>query len=153
MKMLSPVIGGWYKDLQTSALFEVIDWDPTTLTIETQYLDGEISEYDLDAWREMLLQTAEAPEDWRSTDLVRHPVTISVSDKAQHQGDGSNVLGDPRVALAWLVNELSGLGITLAAGQVVTTGTCAAPIPVGPGDTVTADFGALGKVNLRFSDS
>ena len=94
-----------------------------------------------------------APEDWRSTDLVRHPAAISVSDKAQHQGDGSNVLGDPRVALAWLVNELSGLGITLAAGQVVTTGTCAAPIPVGPGDTVTADFGALGTVNLRFRDA
>ena len=61
MKMLSPVVGGWYKDLQTNALFEVIDWDPTTLTIETQYLDGEVSEYDLDAWREMLLQRAEAP--------------------------------------------------------------------------------------------
>jgi hypothetical protein len=66
MKMLSPVIGGWYKDLQTNALFEVVDWDPTTLTIETQYLDGEVSEYDLDAWREMLLERAEAPEDWRT---------------------------------------------------------------------------------------
>ena len=84
MKMLSPVIGGWYKDLQSNALFEVIDWDPTTLTIETQYLDGEVSEYDLDAWREMRLQHADArmaplaqsnlldpdlpmhPEDWNS---------------------------------------------------------------------------------------
>lgn len=66
MKMLSPMVGGWYKDLQTSALFEVVDWDPTTLTIETQYLDGEVSEYDLDAWREMRLEPAEAPEDWRA---------------------------------------------------------------------------------------
>ncbi len=84
MKMLSPVIGGWYKDLQSNALFEVIDWDPTTLTIETQYLDGEVSEYDLDAWREMRLQHAEAPEDWRAAfelddedlldpDLPMHP--------------------------------------------------------------------------------
>lgn len=84
MKMLSPVVGGWYKDMQTSALFEVIDWDPTTLTIETQYLDGEVSEYDLDAWREMLLEPAEAPEDWRAAfelddedlldpDLPMHP--------------------------------------------------------------------------------
>jgi hypothetical protein len=84
MKMLSPVIGGWYKDLQSDALFEVIDWDPTTLTIETQYLDGEVSEYDLDAWREMRLQHAEAPEDWRAAfelddedlldpDLPMHP--------------------------------------------------------------------------------
>jgi hypothetical protein len=66
MKMLRPVVGGWYKDLQTNALFEVVAWDPAALTIETQYLDGEVSEYDLDAWREMLLQRAEAPEDWRT---------------------------------------------------------------------------------------
>ena len=34
--------------------------------IETQYLDGEITEYDLDAWRELHLTRAEAPEDWRA---------------------------------------------------------------------------------------
>jgi len=84
MKMLSPVQGGWYKDMQTNQLFEVVDWDPATLTIETQYLDGEVSEYDLDAWREMPLQRVEAPEDWRAAfelddedlldpDLPMHP--------------------------------------------------------------------------------
>lgn len=66
MKMLAPVVGGWYKDLQTEALFEVVDWDPDSLTIEIQYLDGEVAEYDLDAWREMLLQKVAAPEDWRT---------------------------------------------------------------------------------------
>jgi hypothetical protein len=66
MKMLPPVAGGWYKDLQTDAVFEVIDWDPDSLSIEMQYLDGEVAEYDLDAWREMLLQKVEAPEDWRT---------------------------------------------------------------------------------------
>lgn len=66
MKMLNPVVGAWYKDLQTQELFEVIDWDPTSFSIETQYLDGEVSEYDLDAWREMQLVEVEAPEDWRA---------------------------------------------------------------------------------------
>ena len=66
MKMLAPAVGEWYKDLQTNALFEVVDWDPDSLTIETQYLDGEVSEYDLDSWREMLLLKVEAPEDWRT---------------------------------------------------------------------------------------
>jgi hypothetical protein len=66
MKMLSPVVGAWYKDMQTEELFEVIDWDPTNFTIETQYLDGEVSEYDLDAWREMQLEKVEAQEDWRA---------------------------------------------------------------------------------------
>jgi hypothetical protein len=66
MKLLSPVVGGWYQDLQTSALFEIVAWDPTAHNIETQYLDGEITEYDLDAWRELFLRRVEAPEDWRS---------------------------------------------------------------------------------------
>ena len=66
MKMLSPVEGNWYRDIQTQSIFEVIDWDPTTLTIETQYLDGEVSEYDLDSWREMLLEIVEPQEDWRA---------------------------------------------------------------------------------------
>lgn len=84
MKMLSPVVGAWYKDLQANALFEVVDWDPSCLTIEIQYLDGEVTEYELDAWREMLLERAEAPEDWRTAfelddddlldpDLPMHP--------------------------------------------------------------------------------
>ena len=84
MKMLRPVISRWYRDLQTKALFEVVDWDPETLTIEMQYLDGEVSEYDLDAWRELLLEPAEPPEDWRAAfeldaddlldpDLPMHP--------------------------------------------------------------------------------
>lgn len=66
MKTLNPVIGAWYKDLEVGNLFEVIDWDPTTRIIEAQYLDGEVSEFDLDVWREMTLETAAAPEDWRN---------------------------------------------------------------------------------------
>ncbi len=66
MKMLSPTVGRWYKDIQTNALFEVVAWDPAALTIETQYLDGEVTEYDIDAWRELLLVHVEAPEDWRT---------------------------------------------------------------------------------------
>jgi 2-keto-4-pentenoate hydratase len=33
---------------------------------------------------------------------------------------------------------------------VVTTGTCAVPLPVEPGDRVRMDFGALGAVAMRF---
>lgn len=66
MKKLSPTIGNWYKDLQTNQLFEVIDWDPSTRLIELQYLDGELTEYDLDGWEELRLLEVEAPEDWRT---------------------------------------------------------------------------------------
>jgi 2-keto-4-pentenoate hydratase len=89
--------------------------------------------------------------DWRSMDLVEHAVTGTVSGHEPRTGRGGNVLGDPRAALTWLVNELSGLGLTLRAGQVITTGTCIVPLPIEPGDRVTADFGTLGRVETRLS--
>ena len=92
-----------------------------------------------------------ARAEWRSEDLAEHAVTGIVTGKVRREGKGANVLGDPRVALTWLANELSRLGIALAAGQIVTTGTCVVPLPVGPADHVFADFGTLGSVELRFS--
>lgn len=98
-----------------------------------------------------------SPDSWRSIDLAQHRVVGTVGVAAlsgppsiEREGIGSNVLGDPRIALAWLVNELSGLGITLRADQVVTTGTCLVPLPIAPGDRVTCDFGVLGSVDVSF---
>ena len=48
-----------------------------------------------------------APDGWQSIDLAAHRVTGRVNDGAPREGVGANVLGDPREALAWLVNELS----------------------------------------------
>jgi 2-keto-4-pentenoate hydratase len=88
-----------------------------------------------------------APDGWQSIDLAAHHVTGRVNDGTPREGVGANVLGDPREALAWLVNELSSLNVMLAAGQIVTTGTCLVPLAVEPGDRVVADFGAIGSVN------
>lgn len=88
---------------------------------------------------------------WRARDLAAHAVAADVVGKSHHEGHGRNALGDPRVALAWLVNELAALGIALRAGEVVTTGTCVVPIPVVPGDRVAADFGDLGKLAVSFA--
>ena len=90
------------------------------------------------------------PADWRARDLVEERPVVSLRG-AKHIGHGKNVLGDPRVALAWCVNELRGLGITLRAGEVITTGTCCTPLPIRPGDVFAADFGELGKVSVGFS--
>jgi 2-keto-4-pentenoate hydratase len=87
--------------------------------------------------------------DWRARDLVEERPQITLRSR-RYVGHGKNVLGDPRVALAWLANELRELGITLRAGEVVTTGTCHPPLPIQSGDHLAADFGVLGKVSVRF---
>ena len=106
----------------------------------------------------------ETTADWRSLDLVEHPVTATVrpdggggpsrppdaaGTSVPVHGKGGNVLGDPRIALTWLANELSSLGLTLRAGEVVTTGTCITPPAIAPGDRFEADFGALGRIDVR----
>ncbi len=99
---------------------------------------------------------AAAPDEWRGVDLRSARVHASVTDAAGNvhytrDGDGRAALGDPRVALTWLVNELSARGIALAAGQYVSTGTCMVPLEVSPGDCVSADYGMLGKIDLQLA--
>jgi 2-keto-4-pentenoate hydratase len=87
-----------------------------------------------------------ATTDWRALDLASHRGRMVRNGAAAEDGIGSNVLGDPRIALAWLVNELSRHGETLKAGQVVTTGTCLKPVPLAQGDRFEGDLGILGRV-------
>jgi 2-keto-4-pentenoate hydratase len=97
-----------------------------------------------------------APDSWRTLDLSTYAVQARVERGTRleytREGTGANVLGDPRIALTWLANQLSSLGITLQKGQVVTTGTCMVPLELEPGDTATADYGPLGRVSMTFSD-
>ena len=91
--------------------------------------------------------------DWRSMDLSSYIVEVKhcrEEEQTALSGLGANVLGDPRIALTWLVNELSRIGVTLEAGQVVTTGTCLTPIQVRSGDRIEADFGVLGQISASF---
>jgi len=91
-----------------------------------------------------------ASANWRALDLVEEKPVIKLGGK-EFIGHGKNVLGDPRAALAWLANELRSLGLTLKAGEIVTTGTCHPPLPIKPGDEFAADFGVLGKVSVKLA--
>lgn len=100
--------------------------------------------------RDLVLGPAVAP-DWRGIDLAAHEVHATVAGRYDRDGIGANVLGDPRLALAWCVNEVSGLGIDLQPGEVITTGTCAIPLEIEPGDRVSIDFGSLGRISVRIA--
>ena len=95
----------------------------------------------------------QAPATWRSLDLAAHRVMATIGTRLKREGIGAEVLGDPRIALTWLANELSSLGIPLAAGQIVTTGTCLVPLDIEPGDVVSVDYGVLGRIQCRFADA
>jgi 2-keto-4-pentenoate hydratase len=92
----------------------------------------------------------EVQADWRRVDLAAHEVRGVSSRGPVHEGRGANVLGGPLIALTWLANELSSVGVPLQRGQIVTTGTCCVPVPVLPGDVVTGDYGSLGAMQVAF---
>jgi 2-keto-4-pentenoate hydratase len=87
---------------------------------------------------------------WRAADLSARAVSARVNGAVAATGSGANVLGDPRVALAWIANELRVHAGGLRAGDLVTTGTCVVPVTVAPGDRVVADYGAFGSLDVSF---
>ena len=86
MKRKIPKIGRWYKELQQGALFEVVAVDDAEQTIEAQFLDGAVTEYEFESWNELILEEIEEPEDWRDgyelskEDSIDPDVTISPGD-------------------------------------------------------------------------
>ena len=63
-----PVPGQWYENLEEEEQFRVLTMDEDSELIEIEYLDGDIEELDLEAWREMDLERIEEPEGWSDDD-------------------------------------------------------------------------------------
>ena len=89
--------------------------------------------------------------DVEAIDFANHPISISLNGELKERGSSGNALGSSLNALAWLANDLARYGQGLAAGELVTTGTCTSVIPAEKGDVGVADFGALGQVSVSFT--
>lgn len=66
MSRYPPLVGQWYEELDSGQLFEIVAYDRDSATVQVQYLDGEITDYDLESWGQLDLAPAPEPEDWRS---------------------------------------------------------------------------------------
>lgn len=58
-----PAIAQWYKDSADQQCFEVVAIDDISGTIDIQYLDGDLAEFDFDIWRQLELTPIPQPED------------------------------------------------------------------------------------------
>lgn len=59
----SPVLGLWYQ-MPDKQIFKVIAMDNDDETIEIQYFDGAIDEWDSESWYRTHIEVVAAPEDW-----------------------------------------------------------------------------------------
>jgi 2-oxo-3-hexenedioate decarboxylase len=76
-------------------------------------------------------------------------VTLSRNGEVRDRGVGANALGHPAAALAHLAAVLAGQPQfePLAAGEIITTGTLTAALPIRPGETWTSRYEGLPGVS------
>lgn len=59
-----PVIGRWYKDLESNLTFKVVAIEGNDESIEVQFANGDLGEYDNESWFSSTIDYIEDPEDW-----------------------------------------------------------------------------------------
>lgn len=78
-----PIIGCWYKDLDNHLKFNVVALDDDT--IEVQYLNGDIGEFDTDTWYASSFISIEDPEDWNAVYGEMEIDDLGYSDTDEHK--------------------------------------------------------------------
>jgi 2-keto-4-pentenoate hydratase len=85
-------------------------------------------------------------------DLRTVEMTMREDGREVSTGRGSDCLGDPVAALAWLAATARDLGSPLRAGDVVLSGALGPMVPVRPSATYSAEVTGLGPVTVTFTD-
>ena len=89
--------------------------------------------------------------DWQEIALAAVTMDVSLNGCYIKSGVTSAAMGNPLTSLTWLLNWAREHGRDVRAGEVVSTGTCTGHLFAASGDTVRADFGALGVVEANFA--
>jgi 2-oxo-hept-3-ene-1,7-dioate hydratase len=72
------------------------------------------------------------------------------NSEIEETGVAAGVLGHPALGVAWLANKLGSHGVTLEPGHLVLAGSFTRVVFAEKGDTLHADFGALGGIAVQF---
>jgi 2-oxopent-4-enoate/cis-2-oxohex-4-enoate hydratase len=88
--------------------------------------------------------------DPRGTDLAILKAVVRKNGELVSEGLGSAVQGSPLASVAWLANRLADYGVSLAAGDIVLSGSLVPLEPVAAGDVFEMDLGGIGTASVRF---
>ncbi len=89
--------------------------------------------------------------DPRDCDFVTCGMVLEKNGEVIATGAGAAALGSPLNCVAWLANTLGTFGITLAAGEVILSGSLVPLQAIVPGDSMVCSVGGMGHVSVRFS--
>ena len=82
--------------------------------------------------------------------LPETTAALVVNDETVATGQGTAVLGDPAIAVAWLANAIARYGDAIEAGQFVMSGSYTTASFVVAGDRASATVSGLGAVHVSF---
>ncbi len=88
-----PVIGDWYKNTLGQS-FEIVAIDDTDGTIEVQFYDGELTEFDMETFEMQDLVPVAPPEDWSAPFDEVEKEDLGYSDIVRRPEDWSGPLDD-----------------------------------------------------------
>jgi 2-keto-4-pentenoate hydratase len=88
--------------------------------------------------------------DWRHFDLAAVAGRMHINGHEVGQGVGAHVMGHPLEALAWLANTLARRGRSLAAGEIVLTGSIVETHWLAVGDRVEVSIDGIGTSAVTF---
>lgn len=86
--------------------------------------------------------------DWRRLDLAEATARLTINGREIGHGRGSDVMGNPLHALAWLADKRAAQGTPLKRGQIVMTGSM---VPIrfpSSGDHAVVEVAGLGTAEL-----
>lgn len=149
-RAVAPRDGGWTRDAVVEAVdaLHVAVELPQTRFREVGRAGAAQITADNACGGSLLLGPPLAPRLWRDRDLATVAGRVRVAGGVAALGVGANVLGHPLDALLWLVRDVTGRGLTIAEGQVVSTGSVTPPPAVQRGAQVLAELGELGQVRF-----
>lgn len=78
-------------------------------------------------------------------------IQVQIEEGRGFSLDGKHPNADPRAPLHWLAEFLRGRGQGLRAGQTVITGSYAGSFELPVGEDIAIRFGALGRLQVRFT--
>jgi len=88
--------------------------------------------------------------DWADIDLSTVQGSMSINGTLVGSGKGSDIMGHPLEALAWIANSFAGRGKSLRRGEFVLLGSLVETKWVERGDVVTIEQRGVGTATARF---
>ena len=92
----------------------------------------------------------ESVRNWHGLALPAVSGSMSINDKLVGGGVGSDIMGHPFEALAWLANSMTERGAALRRGEFVLLGSIVETKWVEAGDLVVIEIEGLGRASAQF---